>query len=652
MVATFYYSLSYSTPFTTQLHLYSSGRPAGQGTIPSKRVAGLSDRESSDINVDSNGDIWLYSTDNVGQSRIVQHVLSPARRVDHGVVPYNRNFQSDGVRAVAIDSNDNVWIAIVETDPDNLSASGRRLFLRRFEIGQPLSSAVEVGNITGVRSLGSSSPPSVSAMAFDTDGALWIALRRFSDDIYFFAEIPDTSDLASVNLYNTESDSSISGISIDNDGGLWSVTTARFQTRPTLYPNPKKPTENVTTFGNLQSSRAQWMRGIAIFEPPPFSGLYTTGSPTIAGRFFRERVQGDTDDLTPIIPRIETKTYSIGMAVADILPIGNGGNGDLTYEIDCDAPGLTFTDRAIGGSPTTLGSYLATYTVTDEDGSEFTRQFYIVIGPAAVPALTLPQSGDKLYFLGDEIDETLPCARGGQSGKAYTLTPAIQGVQFSGDRRIKGEATAVGKTVHSYRVSDRSGIVRGNDFTIEVRSFEKRPSRMPSDDRFVESRIALNIEPVGTPGSPGYLRGFAFWNGTNNIEVDRVNYTAGEVVGLGSYTVDMQSSDPLTVLLEGADELFRAWLIAGGSGRPATITFLIREGMGDWDSDLKYVGRVGAINEGEGLFSLEVDSEIYIPSQAGVTRMSDESQRSIYPNDQIYKDLKTLAAGKKDVFPR
>lgn len=497
----------------------------------------------------------------------------------------------------------------------------------------------------------------VAGLSFDREGNLW-ALQNIattSGASFSVHKIEDPESPSEVAFsrsfpFNVSRGSRYAGIAIDGKNKAFLVFGSSFGTSIVTVSNlsDQDSATSQQTFG----SNVRGAAGIALFEPPPFSGLYTTGTPTIAGRFYKERVQGDTDDLTPIVPRVETKTYSIGMAVADILPIGSGGNGDLAYEVDCDAPGLTFNSRSIGGSPTTLGSYLATYKVTDEDGSEFTRQFYIIIGPRAVSALTIPPVGDKLYFLGDEVDETLPCARGGQSDKVYALSPAIDGIQFSGDRRIKGEATVVGKSIHSYKVTDRAGIVRGNDFTVEVRSLEKRPERMLPEDRFVESRIALHIEPVGTPGQRGHLQGFAFWNGTNNVDVDGVNYSAGEVAGLGSYSVDMQSSDPLVVLLEGADPLFRAWLIAGGSGREATVTFMIREGNEDWDTDLKYVGRVGSVREIEGVYHLQVDSEIYIPSQAGVTRMSDEAQRSIFPNDEVYKNLKVLAAGKKDVFPR
>ena len=116
----------------------------------------------------------------------------------------------------------------------------------------------------------------------------------------------------------------------------------------------------------------------------------------------------------------------------------------------------------------------------------------------------------------------------------------------------------------------------------------------------------------------------------------------------------MQSTEPQTIFLSGTDPLFRAWLIYGGSGRNATVIYMIREGgEEEWETDVRYVGRVGEVlGRREGGFSLQVDSEIYVPSQDGrATRMSDEAQRSVWPEDTVYAHLKALAGGRRDVFP-
>ena len=249
--------------------------------------------------------------------------------------------------------------------------------------------------------------------------------------------------------------------------------------------------------------------------------------------------------------------------------------------------------------------------------------------------------------MGDAVSETLPVARGGDGNYTYMLnSPEIPGISVVG-RMIDGAATATVKAVHTYRVEDGNGdFVEAPPFTIEAIRLDDKPPK--SESNFVETRVLLHIEPRGDK------RGFSYWNGTNLATIDGVKYEPGEIIVPSDYSIDMQSTKPIEIEVEGADGQFRSWLIRGGSSRDAVVTFAIRETVngviGNWDTDIQYVGRVGLISRTAEGFSIEIDAEIYLPSQDGVTRMSDESQRSVFGDDEIYKHLKTMIS-KTEVWP-
>ena len=76
------------------------------------------------------------------------------------------------------------------------------------------------------------------------------------------------------------------------------------------------------------------------------------------------------------------QTYTVGTAIDTLtLPEATGGNGELTYSLSPDVPGLSFnaTARQLTGTPSTAGSHAMTYTVTDEDGDTDTLGFSITI---------------------------------------------------------------------------------------------------------------------------------------------------------------------------------------------------------------------------------------------------------------------------------
>jgi len=104
------------------------------------------------------------------------------------------------------------------------------------------------------------------------------------------------------------------------------------------------------------------------------------------GEWRIERVAGMTE--APSFPAASNpgdQVYRVGTAIDPLtLPEATGGNGELTYTLSPDVPGLTFiaSMRQLTGTPTAAGTYAMTYTVTDGDGDTDTLSFTITVEEA------------------------------------------------------------------------------------------------------------------------------------------------------------------------------------------------------------------------------------------------------------------------------
>ena len=90
-------------------------------------------------------------------------------------------------------------------------------------------------------------------------------------------------------------------------------------------------------------------------------------------------------------PMIEIPTLVEGVAMSSVtLPAAIGGSSELTYSLNPEVPGLTFTasTRVLSGTPTAAGSYSMTYTAADTGEATASLSFTITV-QAAPPPLTI-----------------------------------------------------------------------------------------------------------------------------------------------------------------------------------------------------------------------------------------------------------------------
>ena len=134
-------------------------------------------------------------------------------------------------------------------------------------------------------------------------------------------------------------------------------------------------------------------RGNYYFTTPTggwFASLCTgTDSPAdgtwLGGTWFAD----DGSDTSPDFGEADPgdRSYRTVTAIGTLtLPEATGGDGALTYSLSPEVPGLGFDEntRELTGSPSTVGTYAMTYTVTDDDGDIDTIRFTIKVLSDAV----------------------------------------------------------------------------------------------------------------------------------------------------------------------------------------------------------------------------------------------------------------------------
>ena len=192
-------------------------------------------------------------------------------------------------------------------------------------------------------------------------------------------------------------------------------------------------------------------------------------------------------------------------------PAAAGGNGDLTYSLDMNVPGLSFdaAARTLSGTPTDTGVYRLIYQVEDQDGDSAELTFHITVDGA--PSF----SGDvanQTYIDGEAIEDlVLPLASGGNllslnpDGEVdfgeltYTLDNVPPGLTFDPNPMsptLSGTPTEVGIYTLTYTAHDFDDNMTAEDAAIlsfEVRVEESATDRFAELNEQILSKFALAI---------------------------------------------------------------------------------------------------------------------------------------------------------------
>ena len=192
-------------------------------------------------------------------------------------------------------------------------------------------------------------------------------------------------------------------------------------------------------------------------------------------------------------------------------PAASGGNGDLTYTLDMNVPGLSFdaAARTLSGTPTHTGVYRLIYQVEDQDGDSAELTFHITVDGA--PSF----SGDvanQTYIDGEAIEDlVLPLASGGNllslnpDGEVvfgeltYTLDNVPPGLTFDPNPMspmLSGTPTEVGTYTLTYTAHDSDDNMTAEDAAIlsfEVRVEESATDRFAELNEQILSKFALAI---------------------------------------------------------------------------------------------------------------------------------------------------------------
>lgn len=210
-------------------------------------------------------------------------------------------------------------------------------------------------------------------------------------------------------------------------------------------------------------------------------------------------------------------------------------DGDvLTYETgwedDRAAPGLTWSDTQIVGTPTETGTYPAWISAFDGRGAAVNNVFYVIVAPNAAPTVIRPNA-DQLIAVGTHVDHDV--TQGGSTfkdseGDAITyqvsLLASPHGLSAAGTR-VNGVFDSVGLVVVKVTATDELGDSAEDEFLIAAPASEPGRPALPAttytyDDAELELpyRFRLSRELEGPP----------FWDTT---PADNPTTNAGATLG-------------------------------------------------------------------------------------------------------------------------
>ena len=177
---------------------------------------------------------------------------------------------------------------------------------------------------------------------------------------------------------------------------------------------------------------------------------------------------------------VANQMYEAGVAIEALeLPAASGGNGELTYSLSPEVPGLAFDagSRTLSGTPSDVVVfpekvfYLMVYEVTDADGATATLTFNVLVEEEDVaPSFDGTTVADQMFSAGVAIEALeLPAASSGNGDLTYNLRPVPPGLAFdAGSRTLSGTPSEVALSLMTYEVTDADGDTATLTFEIEV----------------------------------------------------------------------------------------------------------------------------------------------------------------------------------------
>ena len=219
------------------------------------------------------------------------------------------------------------------------------------------------------------------------------------------------------------------------------------------------------------------------------------------------------DPIRPQFTTIVVDDYVLGF---DFLPIGAGGDAPLTMSCTGLPPGMEYeqvtrTDTSgyegpalfIFGTPTQIGSFEATYAVTDSDGDTFSIPFDFTVAADKAP-----------HFADDLEDQTYPV---GEPIPPLRI-PDVQHPNAYEDN------AAVPERVHARRASSRA-----DDRVGDLTKRRAGCINAAGENRCVED---ASLQIVGTPTEPGEYQVTLTWTDHDGDEAV-LEFTIS-VVGVGA----------------------------------------------------------------------------------------------------------------------
>ena len=263
------------------------------------------------------------------------------------------------------------------------------------------------------------------------------------------------------------------------------------------------------------------------------------------------------------------QNYTLDTAITALqLPAATGGTAPLTYTLT-SVPDLNFNagTRILSGTPTTAGTTLLTYEVTDDNGASTSVDFMVIVSDG----LALTASGNQNYTLDTLITALeLPIATGGTAPLTYTLTgpsggnlPA--GLSFDpGTRTLSGTPNTAGITTLTYVVTDANNASTSVDFTVMVSDGLALSAR--GDQNYTRGTAINNLQLPAATGGTGTLQYTLTGPSGGNLPAG-LTFTPG---------TRMLSGTPNTA---GTTTLTYAVTDTNGASTNATFTVIVSDGL-------------------------------------------------------------------------